>query len=163
MLGLLDPEERLVMPEDYIENWTLYDQVSGSGWLIKDGNSEDPEQIDFVWESDLRRMEKNGEDTSKIIPIDKVLVVRIRLPWNSVDSEWLISDAQMEELEEDLEILEVYIRARKKNKPNSKAVLMISPKKRRAYEARPDDYEVIEKKYLVAWKMSPETRRWLRH
>ena len=151
------------MPEDYRENWLLYDQICGSGWLIKDNQAADPDAIDFAWDSDLRRMEKNGGNIiDRITVLDKVMVVRVRLPWNRVDEEWLISDAEMVENEEDLEVLEVYIRARRKDRPNSKPTLMLSPKSRRAYEATPDEYEVIEKKYLVTYKMSPETRMWLR-
>jgi hypothetical protein len=150
------------MPEDYRDNWMLYDQVCGTGWLIKDENAADPDNVDFAWDSDLRRMNKNGHDMDKITILDRVMVVRVRLPWNEVNTEWLISDAEMEEFEEDLEILEVYIRARRKNKPSSKAMLMISPKDRRAYEAAPNEYEITEKKYLVTFKMSPETRMWLR-
>jgi len=162
VVGLLDPDERLIMPEDYRDNWMMYDQVCGTGWLIKDENAADPDAIDFAWDSDLRRMDKCGHDMDKIAVIDKVMVVRVRLPWNRVDGECLISDAEMVEFEEDLEILEVYIRARRKDKPNSKAKLMISPKSRRAYEAAPDEYDIVEMKYLVTFKMSPETRMWLR-
>ena len=162
MIGLLDPDERLIMPEDYRANWMMYDQVCGTGWLIKDENAADPEDIDFAWDSDLRRMDKNGHDMSKVTVLDKVMVVRVRLPWNLVDTEWLISDDEMAEFEEDLEILEVYIRARRKDRPGSKPTLMRSPKARRAYEAAPGDYDVIETRYLVTFKMSPESRMWLR-
>lgn len=150
------------MPEDYRDNWMMYDQVRGTGWLITDDNAADPEDIDFAWDSDLRRMEKSGYDMDNITILDRVMVVRVRLPWNKVDTEWLISDAEMEEYEEDLEILEVYIRARRKDRPRSKPKLMLSPKARRAYEAAPRDFEIVEKKYLVTFKMSPESRMWLR-
>jgi hypothetical protein len=156
--GLLEPEERLIMPEDFVENWEMYDQVCGWGWLIKDRNAEDPEAIDFAWDSDLRRMEKSGKDISKITVIDKVMIVRVRTPWNSVNTEWLATEVDMEENGEDLEILEIYIRARKKNEPNSRPKMLVSHKNRRAYEAAPEEYEVTEKKYLVAYKTSPESR-----
>jgi hypothetical protein len=161
MSGLLEPDERLIMPEDYVENWTMYDQVCGAGWFIKDENAADPEQIDFVWESDLRRMEKNGDDMDKVTVIDKVMVVRLKLPWNAVDTEWLVSEEAFKENGEDWEILEIFLRARRKDQPEAKPRLLLSPKDRRAYEAAPDEYEVTEKRYLVAWKMSPETREQL--
>jgi len=161
-VGLLDPDERLIMPEDYIDNWTMYDQVCGSGWFIKDENASDPEAIDFVWESDLRRMKRSGQDMDKITVIDKVMVVRIRVPWNRVNTEWTISAAQLKEERGDVEVLDVCVRARRKDQPNSEPVLMLSNTARRAYEAAPEEYEVTEKNYLVTWKMSPETRMWLR-
>jgi hypothetical protein len=162
MIGLLDPDERLIMPEDYIDNWTMYDQVCGSGWFITDENADDPTAIDFVWEIDVRRMKRNGHDMDKITVIDKVMVVRVRLPWSRVNTEWTMSEAELKEEREDVEVLDVCVRARRKDQPNSEPVLMLSNTDRRAYEAAPEEYEVTEKSYLVTWKMSPETRMWLR-
>ena len=158
MTGLLEPDERLMLPEDYVNNWTMYDQVCGSGYFITDDNAANPEQIDFAWEGDLRRMKREGVDMDRITVIDKVMIVRLRLPWNIVDTEWLATEDQLIEHGEDWEILEIYIRARRKDRPNEKPRLLLKPKDRRAYEAAPDEYEVVEKNYLVAWKMSPETR-----
>jgi len=161
MMSLLEPDERLILPEDYMDNWTMYDQVCGSGWFIKDDNADDPGAIDFAWDSDLRRMEKSGQDMSKITVIDRVMVVRLRMPWNKVNTEWLASEADMEENGEDWETLEVYIRARRKDRPDDPPRLLVSPKDRRAFEAAPEKYEVTERRYLVAYKMSPESRRQL--
>jgi DNA modification methylase len=157
-MGLLDPDERIIFPEDYVKHWTMFDQVCGSGWLIKDDNAADPEGIDFAWDSDLRRMEKEGVDMDKITLVDKVMIVRVRLPWNKVETEWLATEADLEENGEDWEILEIYIRARRKDRPNEEAKLLLRPREKRAYEAAPEKYEVTDKNYLVAWKMSPETR-----
>lgn len=156
--GLLEPDERLILPEDYVNHWTMYDQICGSAYFIKDDNAADPNAIDFVWENDLRRMKKSGKNMDKITVVNKVMIVRLRTPWSTVNTEWLITDAELEEYGEDLEILEVYIRARRKDRPNEEPKLFLSHESRRVYEAAPEDYEVTEKKYLVAWKMSPETR-----
>lgn len=136
----------------------MYDQVQGWGWFIRDIDAVDPDRIDFAWERDLKRMEKNGKDMTRIAIVDRVMIVRLRLPWSDVETEWLASEAEMEENGEDWEILEVYVRARRKDQPNSEPKLLLSPRDRRAYEAAPEMYEVTEKKYLAAYKMSPETR-----
>ena len=145
-----------------MDNWLMYDQVCGAGWFIKDGNAEDPEAIDFIWQSELRRMDENGEDTSEITVIDKVMIVRVRMPWSDVNTEWMMSEGEFEENREDLEVLEVYLRARRKDQPDSKPALLLNNKDRRAYEAAPEKYEVVEKRYLVAWRVSPETRMRMR-
>lgn len=97
----------------------------------------------------------------KITIVDKVLIVRLRMPWNKVDTEWLASEEDLENYGDEVEILEIYVRARRKDSPNDKPELLLSPASRRAFEAAPDGYEVIETSYLLAWKMSPETREML--
>lgn len=153
----LEEDEVLLMVENYVDNWMLYDQINDIGYLVRDYNDSSEGRLDFVWRRNLEKWVEE-RDTRFVQILDKVIVARVRLPWNKVDTEWIVSEAQLEEYRDDVEILEIYLRARRRNEPEGSERLILDHEARRMYEANPDDYIVTEKKYLVAWKISPETR-----
>ena len=136
----LDADERLVTPRMYVENPDLYDKICGEAYLIR--GVEPNAQMDWVWASSLDRV----QERLVVDILQKILIVRIRLPWNSVNYEWMVSEAELAEHREDLEVLEVYIRAKDLR---SNLVSLVEPGE---FHSNRDRYRVEDIRYLVAWK-----------
>ena len=145
----LDSDERLIFPHLYLDNKRMYDQISGVAYLIKEDHPD--AELDWVWESGLERLRNNG---CGINVLAKVLIVRIRLPWNSVRYEWLCSQQELDDSREDFCVIDIFIKARDKENPSK--VILADPLE---FEKNRDRFEVVEVRYLVAWK---DTRRYSR-
>lgn len=150
MVGL-DEDQRIVFPKMYLDNKNLYDKICGIGYLIKT-----PQGLDWVWENGIDRIREM--DDCEILK--KVLIVRLRLPWNRVRDEWLTSQEELNTHRKEykaglcgstLEILDVYVRGAPKNDPTN--VRMLEPIE---FEANRDAYNILETKYYVCWKLDPE-------
>jgi len=144
----LDDDERVVFPRMYVDNARLYDKITGRAFLVK---SEDHDSgLDWVWESSLPRI-KNKED---VLVLAEVYIVRIKLPWFS-EGEWLCSKEEYEEERERLELVDVFLRVRRKDDPI--IIPMIDPLE---FETNRDKYDVLEIRYLVRQKspIEPQDR-----
>ena len=140
----LDDDERIIFPEMYEKSRRLYDKLIGVAYLVR--SKENPEAgLDWVWQNSLSRI-KNEVDV-----LAKQYVVRIRLPWNEVRTEWLCSQEELDEHREDYEVIDVYLKVRLKDDPNSLPIM--DPLE---FESNRDKYDVVEARYLVAWKLNPE-------
>ena len=78
----------------------------------------------------------------------KVLVCRKRLPWTKSRYEWLVSQEELENIRNDVQVVNVYIRVRDKRKAE-KGVFLIQPL---IFESDPGNYEVIDVRFLVYYK-----------
>lgn len=138
----LDDDERIVFPQMYLDNKLLYDKISGIAYLING-----PEGLDWVWQNGLDRALSKGYEI-----VDKVLVVRIRLPWKETREEWLCDEEELTDHFEEYEVLDVFVHAipvdRSWEKPS-----IIKPLE---FQTNRDKYKVVDIKYLVCWKFKPE-------
>ena len=150
----LEPEEMMMLPETYVDNNRMFDRVCGVAYIIRD--KRDPQNIDWMFSSRLTKTLQNHPD---IEIVEKVIIARLRLPWNEVETEWTASEEDLEEWRDDWEILETYLWAIHKDDPDKVERLLISPEDKADYEQNPDHYTITRKKYQVAWKMDPETRQ----
>lgn len=144
----LDDDERLIYPDMYLENQHLYDKISGIGYLIKDLSNPD-EGLDWV---SSRRLNKLLRTRPNVAVITKLLIVRLRLPWNDVNTEWLIGKKELEENRGEYEVLDKYLRVRpigSKEKPT-----WLRQEDKTHFEENPDDYEVVEIRYSVRYRWS---------
>lgn len=146
----LDEDERIVYPEMYIKNPKLYDKINGIAYLVKERNNPKA-QLTWVWENTLERISKS-EDVEVIA---KQLVVRIRLPWNEVNFEWTVSQAELDENRDEYTVIDVFLKVRDKEHPNDVRVVVNTLD----FESNRDKYEVVEIRYLVCWKPSPGTEQ----
>lgn len=144
-----------------MDKWTMFDRVTDIGYLVRDLNDDSHgTKLDFVWRRNLNSWVAE-RDERFVEVVDKLIVARVRLPWNEVDTEWIAGEDEYREYVDDWEILEVYIKAHLKGEPEETARYLLSPEDKRAFEAHPDDWEVLDRKYLAAFKISPETREQL--
>lgn len=147
----LEADERIVSPKDYIENQDLYAGIKGVGFIVR-YISEDQTYgtIDWVFQSALDRIVANNKGTIEIV--EKQLLVTLRLPWTGLESEWLITQEELDAHREEYKVLEIYLKLRSKDDP-SKVVHSSAVE----YDSNWDKYDVIEARYLVCWKFTPET------
>lgn len=138
----LDDDQRIVFPQMYLDNKNLYDQICGIAYLIGT-----PTGLDWVWQNGLDRVRESGECEI----LEKMLIVRVRLPWNQTRDEWLCDQDELNAHREEYEILEVYIRATPNNDPTD--IKTLAPLE---FEMDQDAYTVLEAKYYVCWKQKPE-------
>lgn len=143
----LEDDERLVYPKMYLENRKMYDKICGVVYLIK-SRSNMTDGIDWVWENKLHEIINDPD----IMILAKQLVVRIRLPWNEVNFEWTIGQEELNARHQDYEVIDVFLRVQ--DKLTRKEIVMIDPLE---MDINPDKYEILEIRYLVAWKLSPES------
>lgn len=145
----LDDDQRIVFPEMYIEHPELYDDIIGVAYLVK-GDHPDS-RLDWVWERAIPDLLKRSPKT-KILA--KQLIVRLRLPWNEVDTEWTCSRKELEDVREDVDILEVFIYAEDRLRPGR--TRLIDPLD---FQTNRDRYDVKDIRYCVAWKMSEKSMK----
>lgn len=137
----LDDDQRIVFPQIYLDNKNLYDQICGIAYLIGT-----PTGLDWVWQNGLDRVRESDADI-----LEKMLIVRLRLPWNQTREEWLCDQEELNAHREEYEVLEMYIRATPKNDPSN--IKTLDPLE---FEMDRDIYTVLEAKYFVCWKQKPE-------
>jgi hypothetical protein len=143
----LDDDERLIWPQMYLQNRGMYDYIRGVAYLIKDiGHPE--ASLDWVWADQLHKILKR--DDMRVL--SKMLIVRLRLPWNKLKYEWMISQEELNQYRKYFTVVDVFLRIREKSRPNK--VVLADPLE---FEMNRDKYEVIEIRYLVAPKYPPET------
>jgi hypothetical protein len=145
----LDEDERIVYPEMYIKNPKLYDKIVGIAYLVKERNNPEAE-LTWVWERTLERVLKSED----IEVVAKQLIVRIRLPWNQVNFEWTVSQAELEEHIDDYDVIDVFLKIRRKDSPDD-VQFVTDPLE---FESNRDQYDIVEVRYLVCWKPSPKTK-----
>ena len=159
-IKFLDTDERMMLPEDYIDNMYMYDKVSGIAYIVANRTDpNDPETgVDWVWDHNI---DKLLEKDSNVRVVEKVIIARLRTPWHKVATEWMATESDIGEYGEDWKILEVYVRVKPKGTQDDGGRWLLSHEDRQEYEENPGSWEVIEKSYLVAWLVSPESRHQL--
>lgn len=150
MMASLDDDERLVWPRMYFQNRHLYDAIRGVAYIVKDLNHSDA-GLDWVWANHLDKLLRQKD----VLVLAKQFVVRLRLPWNELKYEWLISQKELHGHREDYQVIDVFLRVRVKD--NHTEVVLIDPLE---FEINRDKYDVLEVRYLVAWKfgMNPDEK-----
>lgn len=148
----LDTDERIIFPWMYKENRDLYDKILGVAYLVRERHPD--AQMDWVWESSLDKViARYAEHGRQLDILAKQFVVRVRLPWNRVNYEFLVTQEELNENRADYRVLEVFLRARNKF---TGSVDLIKPFE---YEQFRDEWEMVEARYLVEWYTSPESDR----
>lgn len=142
----LDDDHRIVFPEMYIEHPDLYDQIVGIAYLVRGVNPED--RLDWIWEGAVEKLRSRYPDVQILA---KQLIVRLRLPWNKVDTEWTCSREELDGVREDVDILDVFVFVEDKQDPGKRK--LVEPIE---FEENRDRYNVLEIRYSVRWKMSKE-------
>lgn len=147
----LDDDMQLIYPSMYLEHEHLYDSIIGIGYLFKD--LKHPENgFDWALEYKMHDILKNNPG---IAIIAKLLLVRLRLPWNEVNTEWLVNEVELSEHADEYEVLDVFLWVRKIGETEPQWVLG----ERKAYfETHRDEFEVLEKRYCVRWKWSNDEK-----
>lgn len=150
LAATLDDDMRLIYPHFYIENQNLYDKICGIGYLIKDLNNP---ETGLDWVSDTQ-INKILQENPSVMVLSKMLIVRLRLPWHEVNTEWLVGQEELSEHRDEYEVLETYIRVRPigSNEPPH----WVFPNVRQDFEENRDNFEVIETRYCVRWRWSDE-------
>jgi hypothetical protein len=149
----LDDDERIVFPEMYLENREIYDSIRDVVYLVKGRNGEPSADnrfpLDWVPEHYLPRLLKEQD----VDILSKHLIVRLRLPWEKVSHEWLISQEELDENREYYDIIDIFLRVKHKDMDSTTFVF-----DRLEFEQNRDNYEIIDAKYLVSLKLTKETR-----
>lgn len=142
----LDDDERLIWPRMYFQNRQIYDAIRGIAYLVK--SITHPENgISWIWETAPKRF-----DTSPDLEmVAKLFVVRLRLPWNDLEHEWLISKEELHAHPDDFQVIDVFLRVQAKDSDTE--IALIDPLE---FETNRDKYNVLEARYLVAWKSTLE-------
>lgn len=148
MLGL-GPNELMVLPEIYMKNRKLFDRIQGVAYLYKDDRYDNP-PLEWNYAAEVDNFMEKG---IPIIVLKKVLVVRIRLPWNRTREEWWVSHEEWDAKRNDWEIIDIWLRVRRIDEESR--IFMCTAAE---YEIDRDNLEVIESRYLVCWKWSSEEK-----
>ena len=80
--------------------------------------------------------------------------MRIRLPWNRTRNEWWVSHEEWDANRKKLEIVDIWLRVRRIDEESR--IYMCTAAE---YEFERENLEVIESRYLVCWKWTPEEKR----
>lgn len=144
----LDKDLHIVPPEVYEKNKRLFDSIKGVGYLLRDPNR--PGTLDWAWAGSLDRVVARFPG---IEILNKVYIVRVRTPWNTVNTEWCATKGEIEEFGEDYEIIDTVLMARPKDSNISPIIIS-----KRAYSKYKDQLELVDVAYLVQWA-TPETPR----
>lgn len=142
----LGPDERLILPETYVDNTLMYDKICGVVYLVKGLHEDAP--LEWVWENNLGKV----MDRRPARVMLKALIVRVRLPWNEVEWEWLTSEQELLENFEDYEVLDVMLTGIDHKNPGKGEHFL----NRGVYEANTERFEITKREFLVSWKTSPE-------
>ena len=146
----LNSDELMVPPETYMSNRKLFDRIQGVAYLYKDGRHEDA-PLEWNYAAEVDALMGKG---IPIIVLKKVLIVRIRLPWNRTREEWWVSHEEWDADRNRLEIIDIWLRVRRIDEESR--IYMCTAAE---YEFERENLEVIESRYLVCWKWSSEERR----
>ena len=144
----LDGDQRLVSPEMYLANRGLYDDILNVVYIVRD--RQHPEAgLEWVKESRLGYLMKNHD----VDLLAKQLIVNLRLPWTGARTEWLCSQEELNENREYYDILDTFLRVRRKDNPKEVPLFDVLE-----FEENRDKYEVMEVRYLVGMKLSVDTK-----
>lgn len=146
MLVDLDDDERLIWPRMYFQNRQLYAEVCDVVYIVR--SRKYPENGITLAEGGAPKRYHKSDDLEMVA---KMFVVRLRLPWGDLNHEWMIDQEELHAHREDFNIIEVFLRVRKKH--DHTKVILVEPLE---FESNRDKYEVLEVRYLVAWKTSLE-------
>jgi len=138
-----------VTPEIYVNNPQMYDKICGIAYLVK-GRAAGS-QITWVWERTLERILKSDD----VEILMKVLVVRLRLPWDEFNYQWTVGQAELDENRDDYQVVDVFLKIREKADPNNVS-FVTNPLE---FEENREKYDVVEVRYLVCWKISQESEK----
>ena len=144
----LDTDLHIVPPEVYENNKLIFDSIRGVGYLVR--RLSLPGELDWVW---LNNIESVGKRIPDLEVLNKVYIVRVRTPWSTTNTEWMATEAEVEEHAGDLEIIDRRRMVRPKGTSGNGNSMLISD---RAYKKYADDLEVIDVAYLVMWA-NPES------
>jgi hypothetical protein len=152
LAATLDDDLRLIYPDMYLEHEQLFDKIMGVGYLIKDLGF--PEKgLDWVNESQLNKLLQTRPN---VAVLSKLLIVRLRLPWNEVNTEWLVSEVELNEHRDEYEVLEVFLRIRRIG--SNEKIRWLRAEDKQYFDEHRDEFEVVEKRYSVRWKWSEEDK-----
>lgn len=140
----LDDDQRLVSPEMYLNNRHLYDDILNVVYIIRD-RQYPKARLEWVKEANLGNVMKNHDFDL----LSKQLIVSLRLPWKRLPSEWLVSQKELDENREYFDILDTFLKVRRKDNPKEVPLFDVLE-----FEENRDKYEVVEVRYLVTMKLS---------
>jgi len=149
--GTIDDDMQLIYPDMYLEYEHLYDNIIAIGYIFKD--LKDPKKgLDWAPQTKMNDILSKNPG---IAVISKVLLVRLRLPWYEVNTEWLVNEHELKEHADEYEVLDVFIYAKHIDRGDPEWIL--GPRKT-YFETHRDEFKVIEKRYSVRWKWSDEEK-----
>lgn len=143
----LNEDELMVLPQVYMRHRLLFDRIQGVAYLFKDSRYTDP-PLEWAYSQEVDTLLGKG---IPIVILKKILIVRIRLPWNRTREEWWVSHEEWDKNRDHLEIIDIWLKVRRIDEESR--VYMCTAAE---YEFDRDNLEVIESRYLVCWKMSPK-------
>ena len=146
----LDSEQRIVLPETYLENRKLYDDILGTIYII--GNYDHPnDPPEWCWDGMYWQMLLLRPS---LYILSKALLVRLRLPWNAVNQEWLVDEQELAERQGDYDVLDTFIHVVGKDTPSERPFLVNTGE----FEANRELYIVCSIRYLVGWAISKRSK-----
>jgi hypothetical protein len=145
----LDDDERLIWPHMYLPNRHLYDDIRGVAYIVQNQNFPDS-QWEWVYAHKLDQL-LCEEDACAIEVIAKMLVVRLRLPWNKMIFERFMSEAELNKWREHVDVIDIQLRVWDKEQLQERYLFDMSD-----FHQNRDRYIVRERKYLTIWKPTPE-------
>lgn len=152
ILGL-DDDERLIYPEMYKKARDLYADIRGIVYIVR-SRSHPEHGIFWVTSGTLDRLLKKDKGIDDVEILSRMLMVNLRLPWNKKVFEWSMDEHTLNEMRDDVEIAEVILKVRRKS---DGVIIKIVDKL--DFESNREDYEVLEKRYIVTWKPTPTSSK----
>jgi len=145
----LDLDERLVWPDMYLANRNLYDEIRGVAYIIRNTNYPDS-QWQWIYSHKLSRLLESDEACAIEI-IARQFVCRIRLPWNEMRFERLMSEEDYNEWRDVLDVIGLQLLVWDKEKMRERYIFDMSE-----FHRNRDRFIVRQRRYLVVWKATPE-------
>lgn len=145
----LDDDQRIIYPEMYKKNRSLYADVCGVVYLVRSRSYPD-HGVMWVNSNSLDRLLDRDRDYEDVEILDRLLLVRLRLPWTRSRFEWSMSQSELDDFRDDVEITEIYLKVRRKSDGVVKTIV-----NKLDFERNRDQYEVLEKRYIIIWKPTP--------
>ena len=145
----LDSDLVIVLPQMYLDNRHLYDMLWAQIFIISDNHPDGA--LDWCWEGAYSRIRDRHKNVRIVA---KALIVRLRLPWNRVQEQWLINAGQLSDSQDDYEVLDTYIKVVHKNSLNEEPFHIDKSR----FEINRDLYEVVEILYLVTWVFNKKNK-----
>jgi len=146
----IDDDLRLIYPDMYLENEELFDKIMAVGYLIRDLSHPDG-GLDWISSHNINKILL---ENPRIAVLSKLLVVRLRLPWNDTNTEWLVSEQELNEHEEEYEVLAIFLRIQRKG--TNEKVKWLRQEDKQYFDEHRDEFIIVEKRYSVRWKWSEE-------
>lgn len=136
----LDTDETIVFPDQYVRNPKLYDKIVSTGYLIRGRKAGS--EITWCADHTLERV-LSSEDAEVL---EKVLIVRLRLPWNETEFDWFISREELDVAEDDYTVINTVVEARNIETGETRIADKVD------FEENRDKYEIVDIHYFVTWK-----------